>query len=141
MAIKNPFATENSWSKNLTKVEQRALAYAEYLKDVLESGKEQVTILVTWKKSKTWGLCPSISNQMQEKVAHASGCGYCKLSACLVELLRFFADDTEQYKDIYSQGGCGEYAVFDAMDRVGYTVKRIHNGKNEEVFGISKKLS
>ena len=52
-------------------------------------------IEITWKKSKTWGLCPHAEARWKdtegwhydEKAGSASGCGYDKLSSCVAEVL------------------------------------------------------
>ena len=88
---------------------------------------------VTWSKSRTWGLCPRIEYR-GEKAAHASGCGYDKLSAVLAMFLMWLDD-----REAGSVGGCGGAGVREVQTRlaaIGWKLTHSYDGKAEDGFEI-----
>ena len=128
---KHPFT-----GKRMGEMESRAYQACKEIKERLADGGS-FNFTMVWKKSRTWGHCPSII-LFGGKVAHASGCGYCKESACLADALRFMADTPEQYNDIDKTRGRGESAVIKAMKGAGYILEKTYYGDNEDGYTISK---
>lgn len=108
-----------------TKVEKRAIA----LCDAIRRHSGPFTITVEWKRSATWGLCPSI-HYGDGKAAHASGCGYDKLSAALAEALSPLA------KEIGYTSGAGVTAVAAACRAAGWELKHVASSPTVDVFTI-----
>ena len=86
---------------------------------------------VEWIKSKTWGRCARIRFN-GDTAAHASGCGYDKLSAVVDEFLRPLAPEAEH------TGGCGIRSTIEAMAACGWTLTHAYEGKNEDGFRIER---
>lgn len=87
---------------------------------------------VEWCKSSTWGRCPRIMHQ-GEKAAHASGCGYDKLSAVLAEFLTWLVPD-----GLPGCSGAGVRTVQDKLKAAGWMLEHLYDGKWEDGFRISK---
>lgn len=85
-----------------------------------------------WKKSATWGRCPSIAYR-GEKAAHASGCGYDKESACLCEFLSSLAPD-----GIHASGA-GFRTVVDKLAMAGWLLEKTYSGATEDGYRLSRK--
>lgn len=83
------YKTERGWMKRLEKLnaESEARCTAPFV--------DHLEVTLTWRDSKTWGLCPRADARWhdekgyhsQENVAYAGGCGYDKLSSCLSSAL------------------------------------------------------
>lgn len=116
----------------LTATEKRALALCESIR---QSGGPY-PINVEWKRSVTWGLCPSIRHR-DGKAAHASGCGYCKLSTVLAEALQFITGDPENPADLGS--GAGVSAVQQRLSDLGWDLRCVASGKMFNCFTIARK--
>lgn len=86
---------------------------------------------IEWRKSRDYGLCPAVIWQGQ-KAAHASGCGYDKLSAVLASFLRFL--DPEAWR----ASGAGVRSVQDRMAAAGWTLEHTANGRAYDVFTLTR---
>lgn len=108
----------------LTKDEQRA---KQLCADAHKHAGRQIN--VEWTKSRTWGMCPAIYYQ-GHRIAHSSGCGYCKLSATLADALRhLFPHGTDAHREIQSTAGAGERTVIAALARHGWTLAPTASGR------------
>lgn len=87
---------------------------------------------VEWCKSNTWGRRPRIMHR-GEKAAHASGCGYDKLSAVLVEFLRWLVPD-----GLPGCSGAGVRTVQNRLKEAGWLLEHLYDGQREDGFRISK---
>lgn len=110
----------------LTAMEKRAKAFCDEIKQ-----RGHVDFAVLWKKSATWGSCPSITYRGC-KIAHASGCGYDKLSAVLHHALKFLSDDWTHC------GGHGESAVIEECKRHGWALKCVYDGNMEKGYTLER---
>lgn len=88
---------------------------------------------VEWVKSSTWGFCPRVVWR-GEKVAHASGCGYDKLSAVLAEFLTWLVADSAT--DLGH--GCGLGTVQDRLAKCGWRLEHTYNGAREDGFRLTR---
>lgn len=91
---------------------------------------------VIWKKSRTWGFCPSISYR-GAKAAHASGCGYDKLSGVLAEYLSQLPDQ-KAANAVARCGGAGLNSVVSALAEHGWKLVHTYDGNSEDGFTIEK---
>jgi hypothetical protein len=89
---------------------------------------------IVWVKSKTWGHNPNVQ-YLGITVGRASGCGYDKESAALVEFLRFLAPDS----NVYDASGAGFRAVVRVLDEAGWTLEKTYSGKSEDGYSITRK--
>lgn len=114
--------------RRMGKMESRA-AYA--MREAVARGT--LDFEMEWKRSNTWGLCPSISYH-GEKAAHASGCGYDKESACLVEFLSGLSPGKI----------CGSGAGFSTVQRelkaIGWILECTFRGNREHGYRITKEV-
>jgi hypothetical protein len=115
-----------------TITEKRAAASLAHLSE--PSAVE--TFAVDWKKSATWGYTASV-NTYHGRAALASGCGYDKLSACVVEYL-CEAPAPELVEAVRGCGGSGIRNVIDKARAAGWNLEHVHNGNNTDVFRISR---
>lgn len=90
---------------------------------------KKIHFTVEWIKSSTWGMNPRIMSY-GEKITNISGCGYCKLSACLAEALQFLGEGIAQ------TAGAGEETVIKALAKNGWKLERVASGKNFDVYTI-----
>ena len=116
-------------TRRLTTTEKRALALCETIK-TLDPG-ETFGIHVEWINSRTWGANPRILFR-GEKVTNVSGCGYCKLSACLASALRFLDDSVDLGH------GAGESTVITGLARIGYRLNRVSSGRMHDSYTIER---
>ena len=117
-------------TRKLTTMEQRAKTTLHKLSP--EGGDwEQTELVVNWSQAGH----PSLYIN-RERCAHASGGGYCKLSAVLADVLRFLPGLTdEESRVVWSRSGAGVSSVIRALDNIGkYQLTHDHNGKNEDSF-------
>lgn len=118
--------------KPKTTLEKRS---AKFCADVAHYGSASFT--VEWIRSATWGRNPRIVHN-GEKLAIASGCGYCKESAALTECLQWLGVDDEQRQSIARAHGCGVETVIDRLRRIGWNLSRIASGRSFEAYQISR---
>ena len=114
----------------LTVMEKRAANACEKIK---EYGSYDFQVI--WKKSRTWGNCPSIYYH-GEKAAYASGCGYDKLSAVLSDFLAPLVAPERLYCH-----GAGLSSVQQRLDELGWTLENTYDGKSEDGFRVTRKES
>ena len=130
------------------------IAAAEAAPDVISAG-----INVEWKKSATWGYCPTaeIAAEKRRTWGHASGCGYDKESAAIAsaansnpEIMRILYKHAENGGAFpYSvhtwaglpsfDGGCGVSCFYNVFDACGYTWEDIAHGKTYDVYRLEVK--
>ena len=108
----------------MTTIEKRA---KNFCSEIMQDKKAQFTI--EWVDSKMWGSNPRIVHR-GKKITNISGCGYCKLSACLAEALQFLGEGIAQ------TAGTGEESVIKALSQNGWKLERIATGKKFEVYTI-----
>jgi hypothetical protein len=108
---------------------QSQLAGEAFADHALKTGGASFTIF--WRRSSTWGLCPAALFQGQ-RMANASGCGYCKQSAVLDSVMRFLCPD------IRHTGGAGERATIEAAKACGWMLSCDYNGKTEEGWSVKR---
>jgi hypothetical protein len=116
----------------MTTVEKRAAAYCE----TIRAGYTQ-TVPVDWTTSRDYGLNPRIYHR-GEKCTTVSGCGYCKLSAALADVLQWLGNTNEERHSIARQSGCGEPAVIRALELIGWKLTPTAHGKKYDVYSIEK---
>lgn len=88
-SCRKDYKTERGWLNRLKKLNEESKQKCE-APFVLH-----LEIDITWKESKTWGLCPHAEARWKstegwnydDKAGSASGCGYDKLSSCVAEVL------------------------------------------------------
>lgn len=124
---------KNMKKPKLTAMERRA---AEFCADA--SRFDSTVINVEWRKSSTWGLCPVIEHN-GAKVAYASGCGYCKLSAVLAETLRFlFEPGSEAFCAVQNCHGAGVGSVESALVAHGWKLETTASGKTFDSYRLTR---
>jgi len=116
-------------TKRLTTTEQRQKTFADNL-----TANGGGTINIEWRKSRDYGYCPAVLNYRGEKIAYASGCGYNKLSAVLVEALSFLLPD----RALAGCSGAGERSVTDRLADHGWKLERTANGNTFDSFHLSR---
>jgi hypothetical protein len=97
-------------------------------------------ITVEWNKSKTWGSNPVISSHAG-KMTNISGCGYCKLSTALADVLCFlFPVESPEFYNVLKTGGCGESAIKSVLLQHGWILETTSVGKSFDVFKLSRRV-
>jgi hypothetical protein len=120
-------------AKKLTTVERRA---NEYCQQIAHHGSSR--IVIEWKKSRTWGSNPVIEIH-SGKCCNVSGCGYCKESTALADVLCFlFEPGSMAHNDIRRTGGAGVSSVVEALRQHGWTLEKIAGTKTADVYDIRK---
>lgn len=121
-------------SNKLTTVEKRAKNYCDHLNEY-NGGR----IEVNWKKSRTWGMNPVITDYSGDKCTNVSGCGYCKLSTALADCLCFlFPVGSENYKRVAYTAGTGESSFIHAMQESGWHVDKVYANENTDVYDLKR---
>ena len=121
----------------LTTLERRAAAMCERIRQACQHPGEVFPVTVEWAKSSTWGSCPRVEYH-GEKVAHASGCGYCKLSTVLADALHWLGDTDEQRHSIACAGGAGVGTVRARLADAGWQLNDISSGKTFDCFTVER---
>jgi hypothetical protein len=119
-------------AQKLTTTEKRAKAMCE---DLRRYNSSQFT--VEWKKSALYGMNPSIG-WGGGKVSIASGCGYCKLSACVADALRWLGETPEQNRSIGRCRGAGVSSVQSALAAIGWTLTPLARSCTSDSYRIEK---
>lgn len=114
--------------EKLTVMQKRAKAACE---EIAQYGSSDFS--VEWVKSNIWGRCPRIMHR-GEKAAHASGCGYDKLSAVLVEYLTWLVPGGT----LRGCSGVGVRTVQDRLKEAGWLLEHLYDGRWEDGFRISR---
>jgi len=121
-------------TQKLNPTEKRAQAFC---RSAVENG--QTTLNVEWRKSRDYGYCPAVLNWNGEKIAYASGCGYDKLSAVLVEALSFlFPDCTDAGGSLRGCSGAGLSTVTRRLKEHGWTLEQTANGQTFDAFKLTR---
>lgn len=97
-------------ARKLGKREQRAQAFIS--SRVENMGDSGFLLEVEWKRSATWGSNPHVYDFDGSDCVDVSGCGYCKLSTAMADVLRFLPGLTPEQSDaVWGLGGTGESSV------------------------------
>lgn len=112
-------------------------------------------ISIDWKRSQTWGLNPTATLQVwtidgyNTYTASVSGCGYCKESAVIAQVLNqclslrkliINNSNIQSYGisgDHFSTGGVGVSSLQNAFNVLGYDFKKVASGKLYDVYSIN----
>jgi len=130
--------TKKAKAPRLGKREARAKDLAEGFKRWTEDGTPY-GFTVEWNKSRMWGHNPQ-TYYGDEPTLDVSGCGYCKLSTALAQVLRWlYPHGTEEHNKIWSTGGTGESGTIQALDELGWTLKRTASSPNTDSFTLAPK--
>lgn len=117
-----------------TQTEKRA---AEFCANIIRLGSSEFN--VEWKRSAMWGSNPSILNHRGEKMTNVSGCGYCKHSTALANVLCWlFERGSEAHNAIARTGGAGVRSVKDILAVHGWNLETLASGKSWDAYRISK---
>lgn len=97
---------------------------------------------VEWRKSSTWGWNPQVDDYSGEPCLDVSGCGYCKLSTAVANMLRHLPDLTpEESSSVWGLGGTGESSVLSELGkRTGgkWQIVRHYSNKSVNVYRVSR---
>lgn len=110
----------------MTTLEKRA---REACQDIERNGG--CRFQVYWAESSSWGFCPRIEWR-GKKAAHASGCGYDKLSAVISEFL------SPLVPEVARCSGAGISSVTECLAKNGWKLEHTYDGKKEDGFALSK---
>lgn len=132
--------------ERLSKAERVAKRVCEYMAEPANALSEW-SFGIEFRPSRTWGTVPTIE-WGGEKVASASGCGYDKESACLVDFLRFLpglnrvpyqgSTTGETYVELCKASGAGVRSVIQLLAESGWTLTQVYTGKREDGFTIRR---
>lgn len=114
--------------KRYNNTEKAAIRACEYIKH-----EGMATFNIIWVKSHTWGLNPNVK-WGNETVGRASGCGYDKESAALVDFLNFLIPEGKYLPS----GGAGFNSVRRDLVNYGWNLEKTYSGKYEDGYKISK---
>ena len=114
-------------------MEQRAKSFCA---GIMEQGNAAIS--VKWTKSKTGDFNPTVLNFANKPMAHATGCGYDKLSVVLADALRFLGRSRREQNEIYWTRGSGEERVKEKLHACGWDLTHTHNTPNFDGFLIRK---
>lgn len=114
--------------KRYNETEKAAIRACEIIKRDGEA-----TFNIIWVKSRTWGYNPNVKWGNQT-VGKASGCGYDKESAALVEFLRFLLPEDEYL----SGSGAGFNSVSFELSKYGWNLEKTYSGKTEDGYKIER---
>lgn len=121
----------------LTTMEKRAAAMCAEIKSWLTRPGEVYPVAVEWARSRMMGHCPRIEYR-REKVAHASGCGYCKLSTVLADALCHLAETEDARQRVASAGGAGENTVRERLREIGWDLVSTASGPDFDNYHITR---
>lgn len=122
------------YKEKMGAVERRAF---EFMQDRAENCRDgdAVKIAVKWRRSRDWGSNPHIYNYHGQDMVSVSGCGYCKLSTALADLLCFaFADEEEAFRKIHLTGGAGEGSVINAVAECGGKLTKLYSDSDTDLY-------
>lgn len=117
----------------LTTLEARALRACQAI-----AAEGAGTVSIEWRKSRTWGHCPSVLDDRGEKLAGASGCGYDKESAALADALRFLFNASDDRHAVHRCGGCGVSAVQRALAALGWDMRVAAETRSATVYDLTR---
>jgi hypothetical protein len=117
----------------LTTLEKRA-------KEFIERSGNEFTLTIEWKPSKMWGHTPTINNFGGKTIARVTGCGFCKESTILSDVLCFmFPMGSKEFNAIRALGGCGVNSVITALALHNITLEEI--SKTVNIYRVTRKES
>lgn len=117
-----------------TLLEQRAAVWA----NDAQNDPQPSTIVIRWTKGRE-GWCARIDDDRGEKMAHAGGGGYCKVSTVLADVCRFLVPEGEPRRDVWTTSGTGPSSVAKALARHGWTLRQLTVCKNQdEVWQVER---
>jgi hypothetical protein len=116
-----------------SKMEKNLSAWASARKNWLEQGI-QVKFAIERKRNRTWNFVAVCEDDYYGLLSRASGCGYCKMSAVLSDVLHAI-------DPICGDGGSGVEYVIQRFNRLSekYTVELIWDGRSEMAFELKLK--
>ena len=118
----------------MNKTEENAKLLCEWIRKGLRKG-----LIIEWRKSRTWGMNPHISLGDEREAVRVSGCGYCKESTALAHCLCWLLEpDTEAFKDVSSTAGAGVPSVAEALEKYGWKLEAVAEGKNSRAYSVTK---
>lgn len=115
--------------------DKRCAEWAAHVKSTYKVGDGPL-LVVTWKKSRTWGMCPSIRNEQGGIMARASGCGYDKGSTVLANVLSHLAETPEGEFAIACTYGAGERSVQRELLKHGWDLRKGYDGRHEKAYSV-----
>lgn len=118
--------------RKLGKIETRAASYCE---TVRRDGRGSFT--VDWPRSATWGRTARVQTH-EGTAARASGCGYCKESSVLADLLHPLGATNEERRSIHATGGAGVPAVERALRAAGWILEKVATGKTFDAYTVTR---
>jgi hypothetical protein len=127
-------------ARKLGKREQRA---AQFIASRVEYSSEGSFLLeVEWKRSATWGSNPHVYDFDGSDCVSVSGCGYCKLSTAMGDVLRFLPGlSPEQSAAVWQLGGTGESSVLGKLSALTggqYQIVRHYWHKGLDVYRVTR---
>lgn len=127
-------------ARKLTVREQRA---AQFIAEKVENMPPEGFLLeVEWRKSPTWGSNPQVDDYSGEPCLDVSGCGYCKLSTAVANMLRHLPDLTpEESSSVWVLGGTGESSVLGKLYELTsgkYQIVRHYWHKGLDVYRVTR---
>lgn len=128
--------------ERLSTTDRAAKEWAERVREVCARQPDfPARLALVWRKSKTWGHCPSLETLSGERIAYAGGCDYDKESAALAAGLRFLGATGDEVAKIHAQGGRGLAPLVEALDGFGWILTKVHNGRTEDGFTVTRKAT
>jgi len=119
--------------RKLTKSDERAQALCQ---SILDIGERE--IVVEWTRGGIYGKQAYVET-WDGKAGLTGGCGYCKLSTALADVLRWlFEPDTEDHNAIWRTGGAGEQSVKRELAKRGWSLEKTSSGKNHDAYRIRR---
>ena len=119
--------------RKLTTVEKRARAMCQALNE--NNGGD---FAVEWRKSRDYDRNPVILWH-GERACSVSGCGYCKHSTALADVLCWlFPADSEPHLRIARRGGAGVSSVMAALEENGWKLEYAASGSNFDSYRLSR---
>jgi hypothetical protein len=127
-------------ARKLGKREQRA---AQFIASRVEYSSEGSFLLeVEWKRSATWGSNPHVYDFDGSDCVSVSGCGYCKLSTAVANMLRHLPGLTaEESSAVWGFGGIGESSIlakFEAATGGKWAIVRHYSSKSVDVYRVTR---
>lgn len=116
----------------LTPLESRA---SRALAHLAAPGGE-IYFTVEWRKSRTWGSIAVIEAD-GGKAAEASGCGYDKLSACVVDFL-YLMPDPAAAQAIAGASGAGIGTIKRRLAETGWNFEEVAATSGTDTFRLSR---
>lgn len=129
-------STTKPKTRRLSKTETAARDFMAEVRDGRYG--PSVGLAVVWRKSRTWGSCPTLETLGGTVLARASGCGYDKESTVLADGLRFLAVKPEEHAEVWKTGGCGVQDTIRALAACGWNLTKTHNGRTEDGWKIER---